>query len=85
MQTAPAVALTQREHDIVRLIDGGLSNKEIARHLHISDATVKNHIHNILAKLHVHRRTEATAWIRERAPKLPTVLCAIWLYSSFFV
>ncbi|HVI67754.1 MAG TPA: response regulator transcription factor, partial [Bradyrhizobium sp.] len=46
-------ALTRREHEIVSLMTQGLSNKEIARQLRIQNATVKNHIHSILAKLHV--------------------------------
>ena len=43
--------LTRREREIVRLIGDGLTNKEIARALHIELATVKNHVHNILEKL----------------------------------
>ena len=39
----------------------GLSNKDIARQLRIQNATVKNHIHSILAKLHVRRRGEVAA------------------------
>jgi two-component system, NarL family, nitrate/nitrite response regulator NarL len=54
-------ALTRREHEIVSLMTQGLSNKEIARQLRIQNATVKNHIHNILAKLHVRRRGEVAA------------------------
>jgi two-component system, NarL family, nitrate/nitrite response regulator NarL len=56
--------LTRRELEIIELIDQGYSNKEIARHLRIGPATVKNHVHNILEKLHVHRRAEAAAMIR---------------------
>ncbi len=56
--------LTAREREIVRLIDGGLSNKEIARELGIEVATVKNHVHNLLEKLQVHRRGEAAARVR---------------------
>jgi DNA-binding NarL/FixJ family response regulator len=54
-------ALTIRESEILALAEEGRSNKEIARHLRISSATVKNHIHNILLKLHVGRRGEAVA------------------------
>jgi two-component system, NarL family, nitrate/nitrite response regulator NarL len=57
-------SLTSREREIVRLIDAGLSNKDIARRLCIEVATVKNHVHNILEKLHVHRRSEAAAHLR---------------------
>ena len=56
-------ALTRREHEIVALMTQGLSNKEIARQLRIQNATVKNHIHSILAKLHVRRRGEVAARI----------------------
>jgi DNA-binding NarL/FixJ family response regulator len=56
---APPTFLTRREREIARLIDRDLSNKEIAHELGIEVATVKNHIHNLLEKLGVHRRTEA--------------------------
>jgi two-component system, NarL family, nitrate/nitrite response regulator NarL len=56
--------LTAREQEIVALIDEGLSNKEIANRLVIEIATVKNHVHNILEKLHVHRRSQAAAQVR---------------------
>lgn len=60
----PRKLLTNREAQIVELIDEGLSNKEIARLLYIEVATVKNHVHNILDKLRVHRRAEAAARVR---------------------
>jgi DNA-binding NarL/FixJ family response regulator len=56
--------LTPRESEIVGLIDGGLSNKEIAVRLGIEVATVKNHVHNLLEKLRVRRRGEAAARLR---------------------
>jgi two-component system nitrate/nitrite response regulator NarL len=56
-----ASILTPREREILALIDQGLSNKEIARRLHIELATVKNHVHHILAKLQVRGRGEAAA------------------------
>jgi DNA-binding NarL/FixJ family response regulator len=56
--------LTTRERQILRLVDGGLSNKEIARDLGIEVATVKNHVHNILDKLQVERRGQAAARLR---------------------
>jgi DNA-binding NarL/FixJ family response regulator len=62
--------LTARESEIVRLIDQGLSNKEIAVRLGIEVATVKNHVHNLLEKLRVHRRAEAAAHLRARDPRL---------------
>jgi DNA-binding NarL/FixJ family response regulator len=59
-----ATSLSKRELQIAGLIDRGLSNKEIARRLGIQAATVKNHVHNILDKLKVHRRGEAAACLR---------------------
>src|SRR5262249_53779881 len=55
---------TFRERDLIRLVDEGKSNKEIARDLNIELATVKNHIHRILSKLGVRRRGEAAALVR---------------------
>lgn len=67
----PAVSalsgLTPREQEVVGLIGQGLSNKEIARRLTIRPATVKNHVHNILEKLGVARRSAVTALVHTRA------------------
>jgi DNA-binding NarL/FixJ family response regulator len=60
-----AHALTPREREIVALIDRGCSNKEIARRLDIGLSTVKNHVHNLLEKLGVARRSAAAARVRE--------------------
>jgi two-component system, NarL family, nitrate/nitrite response regulator NarL len=64
---AAEAALTGREREIVRCIDEGMSNKEIARLLRIGVSTVKNHVHSILEKLHVSRRSEAAARLRGAA------------------
>ena len=61
--------LTGREVEIVALIDQGLTNKAIAARLRICPATVKNHVHNILEKLHVRRRAEAAAQLRRQTPR----------------
>jgi DNA-binding NarL/FixJ family response regulator len=53
-------ALTRREQEVAALMREDLSNKEIATRLRIEVATVKNHVHNVLDKLRVHRRGEAT-------------------------
>ena len=57
--TSPYMALTRREEEILTMIASGLCNKEIAQQLCISLSTVKNHVHNIFEKLHVHYRREA--------------------------
>jgi DNA-binding CsgD family transcriptional regulator len=51
--------LTRREQQILRLIESGLSNKEIAARLGIEVATVKNHVHHLLEKLGARSRAEA--------------------------
>jgi len=51
--------LTERETEILRLMSGGFSNKEIARALDVAEGTVKNHVSNILSKLGVRDRTRA--------------------------
>jgi RNA polymerase sigma factor (sigma-70 family) len=52
-------ALSDREVEVLKLIAEGLSNRQIAERLFISEKTVKNHVSNILDKLHVNDRTEA--------------------------
>ncbi|HET7034500.1 MAG TPA: LuxR C-terminal-related transcriptional regulator [Thermomicrobiaceae bacterium] len=61
---APAEALTEREHEILRLLAAGLTNPEIAAQLFISPETVKKHAANIYGKLGVRRRAEAVARAR---------------------
>ena len=56
--------LSSRENEILALVVQGHSNKQIARQLAISAATVKNHMHSILQKLQVTRRGEAAARLR---------------------
>ena len=51
--------LTDREVDVLKLLAHGHSNKEIACFLHVTEDTVKTHVHHLLAKLGVHRRTQA--------------------------
>lgn len=54
--------LTKRELEIIRLLVGGLFNKEIADHLNISEKTVKNHISSIFRKINVSDRTQAAVY-----------------------
>jgi DNA-binding NarL/FixJ family response regulator len=53
-----ATKLTAREADIANLVSRGLHNKQIARELHLSEGTVKMHLHHIYEKLHLRSRTE---------------------------
>ncbi len=58
--------LTTREREVLRLIVHGHSNKEIGNQLHISEATVKTHINNLLSKLGVSDRTQAATTALQR-------------------
>ncbi len=64
--------LTRREGEVLKLIGQGLSNKEIARDLNLSLATVKHHVHHVLQKLGLPRRAQAMRRVRE----------APWIASS---
>jgi DNA-binding NarL/FixJ family response regulator len=57
--------LTVRERQVLDLVARAHSNGDIARHLHLSDKTVRNHISNILAKLQVADRAHAIVRARE--------------------
>jgi len=53
-----AVQMTQRERDVIGLLNDGMSNNEIGQKIRISTYTVKSHIHNIMEKLALHTRLE---------------------------
>ncbi len=64
-QPGPAAqdsVLTRRESEILQLVADGMSNKEIASQLTITEGTVKNHVHNALEKLHLTNRVQAAAY-----------------------
>ena len=73
---APPAAppLTPRETEVLHHVAAGLQNKEVARNLGLSLATVRNHVHNVLVKLGVHSKLEAVSlsfrngWIPEAEP-----------------
>lgn len=60
--------LTQRQLEIARLVERGLSNKQIAKALCIELATVKNHVHTILERLEIGRRDEVGTRLRGGEP-----------------
>jgi DNA-binding NarL/FixJ family response regulator len=70
-ERADACSLTSREADIAHRISRGLRNKEIARELHLSEGTVKVHLHHIYQKLHLRGRMQLALWLAE-APRMPS-------------
>ncbi|MEV6167209.1 response regulator transcription factor [Streptomyces sp. NPDC051954] len=62
---APAVALSPREIDILRLVARGRTNREIATQLYLSEGTVKNHVSRILSRLALRDRTQAALRARD--------------------
>ncbi len=62
----PSACLSKREQEVLGLVAGGATNKDIAAALGISPSTVKNHLQNILEKLHLENRVQvATFALRE--------------------
>ena len=66
MANSPFTELTARESEVLRLLAAGATTHEIAKRLSISEATVRNHIRNILNKLDVHSRLEAVCLAIQR-------------------
>jgi two-component system nitrate/nitrite response regulator NarL len=62
-------ALTRRESEILHLVIAGYSNKDIARQLSISLGTTKSHVHNLLAKLCLHRRADVMTRMHRNRPE----------------
>ncbi|WP_123670479.1 response regulator [Actinocorallia herbida] len=62
----PSVSLTPREIEILTLLAEGRTNRDLARHLYISEATVKTHLLHIYAKLGVDSRTAAVTTAADR-------------------
>jgi DNA-binding NarL/FixJ family response regulator len=58
-----SIRMTSRERQVVALIAEGMTNKEIARDLHVSSYTVKSHVHNILEKLTLHNRLQIARYV----------------------
>ena len=66
-QQVPAPRLTSREMEVLTFVAQGMNNREISKMLFISENTVKNHVRNILEKLHLHSRMEAVVYaVREK-------------------
>ena len=65
-RSMPISELTERELEVLRLVAGGLANKQVAATLDLSEGTVKNHVSSILLKLGVADRTRAVLKALER-------------------
>lgn len=66
---APVEKLSEREQEILNYVAQGLTNMEIAKLLSISDKTVKTHVSNILAKLHLSSRLELKLYAQVKQPR----------------
>ena len=64
---APDPRLTPRQSEVLRMLERGRSTQEIARDLHLSPETVRNHVRHVLRALGVHSRLEAVALARKGA------------------
>ena len=60
------VVLTRREEEVAALVARGLTNRQIASELHLSERTVENHVSNILDKLRLVSRAEIAAWVTQQ-------------------
>jgi non-specific serine/threonine protein kinase len=66
-RTLPAPVLTRREREVAALVARGLSNRQIAAELSITERTAENHVEHILTKLGFRSRAQVAAWVVERA------------------
>jgi DNA-binding NarL/FixJ family response regulator len=66
IDTAPAVALTPRELEVADLVAQGLTNREVAARLFLSERTAQNHVQHILDKLDLPNRSQIALWARGR-------------------
>ncbi|MCL6547302.1 MAG: response regulator transcription factor [Alicyclobacillus sp.] len=63
--------LTEREIEVLRYLSAGATNRDIAQALYISENTVRNHVRNILEKLHLSNRVQAAAYAVQQGYTLP--------------
>jgi DNA-binding NarL/FixJ family response regulator len=63
-QTCIKLGLTYRQNQLMTLVARGLTNKEIAANLNLSEFTVKNHLHRIMKQIHAENRHDAVSVVR---------------------
>lgn len=63
----PETSLTDRENEVLRLVAGAMTNKQVAEQLYISEQTVKNHIKSLLRKLRLKNRVELALYAKRLA------------------
>jgi DNA-binding NarL/FixJ family response regulator len=70
-RSLPETNLTTRETEVLELVAEGMSNKQIARRLGITEGTVKGHLGRVFREIGVRRRTQAVVWMQHRRPTRP--------------
>jgi len=65
LQKIKTLEITEREYEVLQLISQGMSNKEIASSLFLTESTIKTHVSNLLVKLNAKRRTQAVQVAQE--------------------
>ncbi len=65
-EAAEPISLTRREWDVAELVAQGLTNREIAERLFLSERTVENHVQHILTKLNLSNRSQVAVWVTSR-------------------
>jgi DNA-binding NarL/FixJ family response regulator len=65
LTVAVASPLSRREHEVAQLVAQGLTNKQIAEKLFVSERTAENHVQHILTKLGLSNRTQIAAWSKD--------------------
>jgi DNA-binding NarL/FixJ family response regulator len=63
--------LTRRELEVAELVGQGLTNREIARRLVLSERTAQNHVQHILTKLGLANRSQVAVWVNSRKLSMP--------------
>ena len=68
-EAEPSDALSPREREVLDQVSQGLTNREVAERLYISENTVKYHMKNILDKLHLRNRSQVIAWVARQGDR----------------